>query len=263
MYLADFHTHSQISFDSTAPLDDMALAAVGEGLAELCVTDHCDLLDEYGLNVYEFDWYGALAQYRASVPVYAHCLKLKLGLELGMGHIDPETSRKILDVPELDFVIGSIHNLSPQAGGSDFFYRDHSKASTCYDTLDNYFASMAELAVTDFYDVLGHIIYPLRYMTAPVSLERYWEQIDAIFRAAAERGRGIELNTYKGQTIAEWRPVLEHWKACGGELVTLGSDAHTPDGVGGGFREACDLLRAVGFSYLATYEKRRPELHRL
>ena len=37
MYLADFHTHSQISFDSTAPLDDMALAAVGEGLAELCV----------------------------------------------------------------------------------------------------------------------------------------------------------------------------------------------------------------------------------
>ena len=138
-----------------------------------------------------------------------------------------------------------------------------SKASTCYDTLDNYFASMAELAVTDFYDVLGHIIYPLRYMTAPVSLERYWEQIDAIFRAAAERGRGIELNTYRGQTIAEWRPVLEHWKACGGELVTLGSDAHTPDGVGGGFREACDLLRAVGFSYLATYEKRRPELHRL
>lgn len=263
MYLADFHTHTRISFDSTAPLEDMAMAAVGEGLAELCVTDHCDLLDENGFPVSDFDWYGALAQYRETAPVYAHCLKLKLGLELGMGHVDPDAARRILDVPELDFVIGSIHNLSPQAGGTDFYYRDHSRLDLCYDTLDDYFGSMAELAVTDFYDVLGHIIYPLRYMSAPVTLDRYWDRIDAILRAAAERGRGVELNTYKGQTIAQWKPVLERWRACGGEIVTLGSDAHAPEGVGGGFQEAGELLKDIGFRYLATYDKRRPEMHRL
>ncbi len=263
MYLADFHTHSQLSFDSTTPLEQMADAAVREGLAELCVTDHCDLLDENGLRVYEFDWHSALEQYRRTVPTCVGALKLRLGLELGMGHIDPTAAEGILARPELDFVIGSVHNLSPRAGGLDFYFRDHSRPETCYDTLDDYFSSMAELAGTDFYDVLGHIIYPLRYMTAPVTLNRYWGRIDAIFRAAADRGRGIELNTYRGQTIAEWKPVLEHWRDCGGEIVTLGSDAHAPQGIGGGFRDACALLEEVGFRYTAVYEKRKPELHRI
>lgn len=263
MYLADFHSHSQISFDSTAPLGQMADAAVKEGLAELCVTDHCDLLDENGARVYEFDWHSALEQYRSTAPAYSGALRLKLGLELGMGHIDPVSAEKILAQPELDFVIGSVHNLSPEAGGLDFYFRDHSRLETCYHTLDDYFSSMEKLAKTDFYDVLGHIIYPLRYMMAPVTLDRYWDQIDTIFRAAAGRGRGIELNTYRGQTIAEWKPVLEHWRDCGGEIVTLGSDAHAPQGIGGGFREACALLEEVGFRYTAVYEKRKPELHRI
>ena len=30
----------------------------------------------------------------------------------------------------------------------------------CYDSLDNYFASMAELAPLDCYDSLAHVIYP-------------------------------------------------------------------------------------------------------
>ena len=45
MYLCDIHSHSKISPDSRAELSDMARAAVSAGLRELCVTDHCDLLD--------------------------------------------------------------------------------------------------------------------------------------------------------------------------------------------------------------------------
>ncbi len=263
MYLADYHTHSLISFDSQAPLKAMADAAAGAGLAELCVTDHCDLLDEDGGRVYDFDWPPALEQYRQAVSACSSGLKLKLGLELGMGHIDPEAAQRILRVPELDFVIGSVHNLSPQAGGEDLFHLDYTASEGCYAALDDYFASMALLAESGFYDVLGHIIYPLRYMSAPVSLDRYWERVDGIFRAAAERGRGIELNTYTGKAVREWKPVMDHWRACGGEIVTLGSDAHAPGGVAGGFQEACALLRETGFRYVAVYEKRRPEFHRL
>ncbi len=48
MYLADMHTHTQISPDSGARLADMARAAAAAGLDELYVTDHCDLLDGEG-----------------------------------------------------------------------------------------------------------------------------------------------------------------------------------------------------------------------
>ena len=253
MYLTDYHTHTERSPDSSAPLAEMAEAAVAAGLDELCVTDHCDLLGLYGEPV---DGY-------AVAPRYAGKLTIRLGLEFGMGHLNPEASRAILNRPELDFVLGSIHNLCPEKGGTDFYYVDYPDDAACYAALDDYFTSMAQLAVTDFYDVLSHIIYPLRYMARPISLERYGDLLDTIFRAAAERGRGIEINTWRGRTLNEWLPILRQFKARGGEIVTIGSDAHTPDGVGKGSAAACALLKDAGFRYFATYEKRKAVFHTL
>ena len=62
MYLADMHTHTQISPDSGARLVDMARAAAAAGLDELYVTDHCDLLNGEGRFAPDFDWPAALAQ---------------------------------------------------------------------------------------------------------------------------------------------------------------------------------------------------------
>ena len=263
MYLTDYHTHTKLSPDGSVPLAEMAEAAVAAGLNELCITDHCDLLELYGEPVDHYDWPPALEQYAAVAPRYAGKLTIRLGLEFGMAHLNPEASRAILDRPELDFVLGSIHNLCPQKGGTDFYYVDYPDPAACYAALDDYFASMAQLAVTDFYDVLSHIIYPLRYMDHPISLDRYHDVLDGIFRAAAERGRGIEINTWRGRTLKEWLPVLKQFKARGGEIVTIGSDAHTTDGVGKGCEQACQLLAEAEFRYLATYEKRKPVFHTL
>ena len=133
----------------------------------------------------------------------------------------------------------------------------------CYDALDDYFASLALLAATDFYDVLAHLIYPLRYMQAPVTLNRYQDAIRAILRTAVEKGRGMEVNTCRGRTLEEWRPILALYRDCGGELVTVGSDAHSPADVGKGVRAACALLRECGFRRVCTYEKHQPVFHTL
>lgn len=263
MYYSDYHTHTQVSPDSDTPLSAMAEAALAAGVVELCITDHCDLLELYGQPMEHFDWAPSLQQYRETLPYYADQLKLRLGLELGMAHLNPDLSRRILDCPDLDFVLGSIHNLCPERGGTDFYYVDYPNEEACYGALDDYFHSMSLLAVTDFYDVLSHIIYPLRYMDFPISLERYTDLLRTIFQSAAERGRGIEINTWLGRTLKEWLPVLKLFKACGGEIVTNGSDAHSPDGVGKGVQEACALLKEAGFRYLATYEKRKPVFHTL
>ncbi len=263
MYLTDYHTHSRLSPDGHVSLAEMAQAAVAAGLHELCVTDHCDLMDQDGSRVYDYDWPAAVAQFHETLPQFRDRLTLKLGLEFGVPHVDPEAAAKILAQPELDFVIGSVHNLSPQRGGIDFFFVHYPDLDACNRALDDYFQSMAQLAATDWYDVLGHIIYPLRYMAMEVPLAPYLDRIRAILRTAVERGRGMEVNTYRGRTIAAWKPVLELYRDCGGEIITLGSDAHTPTGVGAGVADACDLLRQLGFRYIATYEKRKPEFHRL
>ena len=65
MYYIDYHTHTRLSPDGEVPLTSMAEAAVQAGLAELCVTDHYDLVDQDGKpepNAY--DWGAALEQWR-------------------------------------------------------------------------------------------------------------------------------------------------------------------------------------------------------
>ncbi|MBM6723154.1 histidinol-phosphatase HisJ family protein [Pseudoflavonifractor phocaeensis] len=263
MYCSDYHTHSQLSPDSSAPLEQIAQAAVEAGLDELCVTDHCDLLTLQGEPVERYDWPPAVAQYQAAAAQFSSGLTLKLGLELGMGHLNPAAAQTIVGQPELDFVLGSVHNQSPEKGGVDFYYVPYPDSAACYAALDDYFASMAILAATPCYDVLTHIIYPLRYMEAPVSLEGYYDRIRAILRTAVENGRGMEVNTYRGRTVAEWKPILELYRDCGGEILTVGSDAHIPGGVGKGIREAMELIAGCSFRYVCTYDKRKPVFHKL
>ena len=263
MYLTDYHTHSVRSFDGHAPMAEVAAAAELAGLDELCITDHCDFLDERGRPNRTFDWDASCAQLREALAGRRPGFTLRLGLELGMPHLDPAAAQAVCARPEADFILGSIHNLCPEKGGTDLYYVPYPDAAACHAALDDYFASMTLLAATDFYDVLAHIIYPLRYMDVPVSLEPYFDRLRAILRTAVEKGRGMEVNTCRGDTIGDWRPILELYRACGGEIVTVGSDAHTPAHVGRGVRDACGLLADCGFRYVCTYEKHRPVFHKL
>ena len=76
-------------------------------------------------------------------------------------------------------------------------------------------------------------------------------------------GRAIELNTCRGHDLDCWPPLLRWFRECGGELVTVGADAHRPDQVARGIPEALQMLRAAGFDHVTTYERRRPVLHKL
>lgn len=264
MYYADYHTHSRLSPDSKAPLREMALAALNAGLSELCVTDHYDLVTETGAPAEAaYDWTPAVEQWVSTAEEFRGRLTLKLGLEFGSLTFDPARAKATVEEPRLDFVIGSLHNLTAQAGGRDFYFVDYDSPQTCYAALDDYFSHMRRLAPLAEYDALGHLIYPLRYMCMrdgqTVTLERYRDEIREILRLVAQTGHAMEVNTYNGRTLEEWREVLSLYREVGGELVTVGSDAHRPGNVARGIRAACALIAQAGFRYLTLYEKRRPK----
>lgn len=48
-----------------------------------------------------------------------------------------------------------------------------------------------------------------------------------------------------------------------GEIVTIGSDAHTPDRIGEHYAAACQMLRRAGMRYVCTYENHNPIFHRI
>lgn len=266
MYLTDFHCHSICSPDGNVPIGEMAAAGKALGLVEMCITDHCDLLNGAGERTLTYDWMPVLEQYRAAKVLEDEHFSLKLGLELGGAQVSPEHARTILGGAELDFVIGSIHNKSETLGGGDFYYVSYSSEELCHEMLADYFASLLEVAQLGLYDSLGHVIYPLRYMNRRdgqnVTLERHWPVIREILTAVLDQGKAMEVNTYCGRTVSDWRETLELYRSLGGHLVTLGSDAHHPENMGKGIVESCALLKELGFEGVTTYQNRKPVLHR-
>ena len=114
------------------------------------------------------------------------------------------------------------------------------------------------------FDVLGHLTYPLRYITGECGIEldmsRFYEQIREIFRRLIGRGKGIEINTSGlrqryGRLLPD-REYVKMYRECGGEILTLGSDAHCAADIAKGIDEGAELARECGFKYTAYFERR-------
>lgn len=270
MYRSDYHLHTLVSSDSPASLEQQARAALEAGLDELCVTDHWNLLDQQATPLpHTRDWSASLSHIRQTRELFGDQLQIRLGIEIGNGEIDPAGICEGLALAgtELDFVIGSLHNMSLDSGGLGIYTAAHrcQQIEEGIAMLDDYMDTLTALAATDTFDVLGHIIYPLRYLPPQwqLDLAPYEEQIRSLFRTLIQSGRGIELNTTQGNTVKEWMPVLKLYRECGGEIITIGSDAHRPEYVGAGFSDACRLLQQLGFRRYCTYRNRKPVFHSL
>lgn len=262
-YLADCHTHTHCSHDSREPLNTMAAAAAQAGLSLLCPTDHLDLLERGAKVMERWDWAPVLEQFEQAKQLCPHGLELRLGIEISSAQFFPQRARQVLAGAPLDMVIGSAHNLSLDAGGLDFIELAYPDEAACRPALDNYFESLLTLASMEEIDVIGHIPYVLRYMNDRdgnrISLRPWREQIREILRHTIARGGGIECNTNRGKTLELWRPILEDYRNLGGEIVTLGSDAHTAQDVGKGIAPAAELLSSLGYRYYSVYRRRKPE----
>ena len=99
----------------------------------------------------------------------------------------------------------------------------------------------------------------LRYSDAP-------EQIDALFRYVISHGKGIEINTSIFRALGKdaldiaW---LKRYQELGGEIITIGSDAHTPEPVGYVWDAAATLLKEAGFRYVTTFSAMKPIFHKI
>ena len=162
---------------------------------------------------------------------------------------------------------GSIHTLSEKMEGRDLYFltpRDEQEARDC---LADYLGQVRKLAEWGRFQVLGHLTLPLRYLNENrgmhVSFDGFEEEIAEIFRLIIPKGIGIELNTNRGNTPLPDEKWLRLYRSLGGEIVTLGTDAHTPGFVGCAVREGQALLRACGFRRFAAFRQGKPVWHEL
>lgn len=273
MILTDFHIHSNCSTDAFDTMSDMARASGGRGVDVVCFTDHCDLdaFETGKPDMHCFDyWPRALQQHADARALGLEKPEILLGIELGEANHDPARAEKIASLPELDFVIGSLHSLR---GECDFFCLPYRSREHCMELMRRYFAELTETAKLPFVDVIAHIGYTRRYMMKAgfdvrADMSTFGDEIDLLLETAIENGVGIEVNTsglrngLVGQTIPG-DDIVRRYFQLGGEVITLGSDAHRTADAGAGLREGMELIREAGFKYITVFRKRKPEFIRI
>lgn len=262
----DGHTHSRHSFDGSETIEAMCRAAVAAGVRGLTVTDHCDL-GAYALPDWRERLLGAAAEVETVRERFQGRLTLSYGVELGQAIHDMPAARQALALADYDVVLGSLHNLYQ----TEDFYFLQAETPDKKALLERYFEELLQLASTDTFDVLAHITYAYRYMGygSDVPPVRSFEPLlREIFTVLAQNGKALELNTsglYRSPKACAMPDLweLKLFKACGGELVALGSDAHIAANIGRGIKEGQALLREAGFAYQAVYQSRKPERYKL
>ena len=94
------------------------------------------------------------------------------------------------------------------------------------------------------------------------SYDAYADVIDAILEKLIDMGKGIEINT-GGFKYGLGHPnpcedILKRYRALGGEIITIGSDAHEPKHVAYNFAKIPGILREAGFTHFTVFENRNP-----
>jgi histidinol-phosphatase (PHP family) len=232
------------------------------GLGGVAITDHVDAdLGESELEVLE----KLEDDVSAAREKYGGRLEISVGAELGEGNHDLPLAEKVVSRGSLDFVIGSMHR---QRERKDYYYLDYEREDLD-SVMRGYYRELRELVRGGCFDVVGHINYQTRYMNAAalarLDLSLYYDILREILGDVARAGKGIEINT-----SGLWRglgftlPTLEvvrMFRDAGGEIVTMGSDAHRVEHVGLELGGAAECLRAAGFSRYAFFKGREPVFH--
>ena len=259
----DFHLHSSISFDSECPAKDILAAAEQAGLREICFTDHYDFNDDPKGH---HDIFSLTDYRRAYDSLTSPRITVRRGVEFGLTHWNAPQLKQLVSDYDFDFVIGSTH----YAGGYDPYfaeYWEHNGWDTGFER--HLQQTLACVKSHEDFDVLGHLNYVCKSAhnptRQPLFYKDYADLCDEIMRELVKKGKGMEINTSGMDRVGEFLPSLpfiRRFRELGGEILTVGSDAHDGTRVGQYTEAALAIAREV-FGYVCTFEKRKPIVHKL
>jgi len=262
----DYHSHSSFSDDCATPMKEMLDEACRIGIKEIAVTDHCD--PDYPDRAFPFDldfpnYHKALNDAKEA---YRDRIKVLKGIEIGIQHGKIlEKCRQRARAFDYDFIIGSFHCAEGlELYGGRFFENRSAEAS--YTAFYTYMRDCL-LQYRD-YDVIGHFNIIDRYSDRIPDSSVYMDLVEEILKIIISDGKGIEINTSSfrygmGERTTPAMDILQLFKDLGGEIVTIGSDAHKPRDLGYRYDTAVEMIKSVGLNYLTTFEQHKPSFIKL
>lgn len=263
MLIADYHMHTNFSSDCKTPMESMIQSSIEKGLKEIAITDHFDYDDRYPV----IDYNKYIITFNQLKEKYAENINIVFGIEIGMSYNFAEEIKKFTNSFPFEFIICSSH----QFFGQDLYLDDCFKGKEKKEAYTEYFtAVLKNTQCIDDYNVYGHLDFVNRYSNYDdntLEYKDYSDIIDEILKTIIESGKGIEINTsgyrYKLNRTHPSTNILKRYKELGGEIITVGSDAHFAKDIAEHFDTAYEILKNIGFKYITLFRNRKPVFEKI
>jgi len=253
IYRTDYHMHSSYSDGRSVPQDYIA-PALAAGLSEIGFSEHLTLfkdLEDWNMNPVNITPYiNHLENLQSSIKT----IKIKIGLEVDFfAGKEKEIFEYLRSLP-LDYIIGSVHYLGEKTVdvGPEFY-----EGKSIDRLFESYFESVIAASASGLFDIMAHCDLIRIYGYKPST------DMEPLYRKLAKTMKthnvAFEVNTNgRNRPLADFYPDRQFLHIFREENVPVcvNSDAHMPARVGQYFDEAYDLLRYIGFTEMAVFDKR-------
>ncbi len=262
----DYHIHERHSAD-TAPgstVEAYVRRAEALGLEEICFTTHLIVSGPdvaTGIDPDEIpEYFREIEEAQASTSV-----RLRVGLEVDYFPGEENRIERILDEYPFDFILGALHIVK----GCDLGYRHGAERffadKPMHKAIKTYFKWFRRAVESQLFDVMAHPDYFRRYLPSiglrTPTFEEYTPEALEALEVVKEHHIGFEINSsgYR-HGIGDCYPTLEFVEAArriGIENITIGSDSHSVEHLGGWLNHALETLTKAGYRKISVYQNRR------
>ena len=261
--------------DAQQSAEDLILAAADNNLAGAALADHYDIdgvTDDGEVWIFDpalHEKENARYRKRPSEQQTAGEPGLLIGIEIGFLPQCAEEIHQLIARYSFDCVILSTHEsqgLNPVYSAKEIFRQDKREV---YERVISLIAESAETVPEA--NIIGHYDFFSRYSpdAKPKMLYRHApEAFDRLFRAMIRNHQALEINTKtikelheeRGYSLQDAMPdgeIISRYRALGGTVFTLGSDAHRKEDVARYFPQTAEWLLSQGVDSLSWMEERR------
>lgn len=255
----DYHVHTALCKHATGEMEEYVVAAIQNGIAEMCFTEHMPLPNgfdsEHRMEPKEMEYY--LEQIAVLNRKYHRDIHILTGIEAEYIEGIEDYIKDFLDSYKFDVVIMGVHFIEKWRNGQwvfDFEYTEDDIQKKYRD----YFRAVVKGIQTGLFDVVGHMDIVKRPGLAPMRFNR--REIQKVLETIKSENMALELNTSGlRKVIEETYPSMSIInQAVKMDIpIVFGSDAHKPEDVGYHFDDIINRIFQFPNLRLGTYHKRQ------
>lgn len=260
--LTNYHCHT-VFCDGRVGMETMIRFAIAKRFTSLGFSSHAPLPFQTPWTMNKSDMSDYFAEFRRFRNKYKDKIDLYLGLEIDyLNDKDNPSNEYFRDLP-LDFRIGSVH-LLPDINENIVdidcsVQRFHNLVNRNFNNNINlvirlYFYNSIHMVKSGGFDIVGHcdkMLYNVERVCPGKTSEEWVNQLlNNYLKLIAEKGYMVEINTKRYLEQKVFSPNEKYFTTLYdlGIPVLVNSDAHYPDKINDGRKEALSALKEAGYT---------------